>query len=368
MNAHSSITAIATADTVRERISGATTAAREFTAPADWWACCAAYKEKKAASLAYAEGKTYEDTQADGLHFQAMAAFDELMLWPAPTLEAVATKLAMFAAEAAHELKNGPVYQAQITADAVRLANRYEHVGRLPGELDEQIEWLSDSRDYPQGEEATKLIAALEILEAARKDINVRSAAPAGAFGQVLANFEAKLADLNQGDVDDDAVTRPYSEAYEALADSEPATATEFLKKFRALWGGEASPDDQAVSAMMEDAERLLKAGDTTIQRTLAYWTEEQRSGVGEASAEVAEAAWQRAKAYERDILAQPITCARDAAAKLRVALINGEQSAVGEQIIAGIVEAEEIPLEDAIVAGNRMAYSIIRELEKFDG
>ncbi|MFC0304419.1 hypothetical protein ACFSTI_29420 [Rhizorhabdus histidinilytica] len=109
MNAHSSIIAMATAE--------------QATAPLAWEQAYETYQAARKSGVEYSESGAYIDEIGGPLGLTRYEALKTLLATPAPSLDALAIKLAIFAGDDGHEYEAAGVMQAHIMADALRLAH-----------------------------------------------------------------------------------------------------------------------------------------------------------------------------------------------------------------------------------------------------
>lgn len=93
-----------------------------------WGDVLDAYRKSVQADVEFHSADTESSKDAEQ-RFEAIAdarsaAFVTVMMYPAPSLEALATKLAIYAGEDGHEFSDAPVFQAQLSADAARIAHK----------------------------------------------------------------------------------------------------------------------------------------------------------------------------------------------------------------------------------------------------
>ncbi|MES2497101.1 MAG: hypothetical protein V4618_13385 [Pseudomonadota bacterium] len=402
MNAHSSIFAMAAAQHEQSRQT--------------WDEAYAAYRRAQAAQRqALAELPQGEDVP-DEVSSMDSEAFNNVMMIPAPTLDALAIKLALYAADDGHGLSGAAVFQARMAADGLALAHQ---LSGSPQIREVAAATFSETRAliaYPgvEGDNRQKVATIFE--EVANQLANDSQPTPPSAVEKAFGAWrDAKLVGYYAQPCPDEIMNRLSENeiALERVLAATPAVShRDIVLKLLPIALVEHSPDanrppllpvvkreggsDYAEDACWEgvirdmiaaepqiaictkmpasdyylrrDSSKSVAAAPTPIQAAIAHWSASHR--LAHAEPELApdeeKAEFRRREAIADQILTSPITCSADAAAKLRVALSYAEQSAAVEGVITGVDEADEVLLSDFGPA-DRQVYAIIRELEGLD-
>ncbi|KQX18123.1 MULTISPECIES: hypothetical protein [unclassified Sphingomonas] len=126
-----------------------------------WNEVLASYHSALSAEKSFgASYKTFSeegDKKSQELFDIKLNAFITLMMYPTPSLDALAIKLAIYAGDDGHEHCDVRLFQAQMAADAVRLARHTSHIDHLLPIVKAQIEraeehlacW-GEAEDHPE--------------------------------------------------------------------------------------------------------------------------------------------------------------------------------------------------------------------------
>lgn len=249
-----------------------------------WRDALKAYQSALAAQDEIYSQESYDEEEGNAISLVTLGHLARLLMCPAPSLDAMTTKLAIYLAEEACELNDADLFRAQLTADAATMARKFS-TGRT-----------------------TRPVVVSELKQAERR--------------------LSRMCD-EDGEEQRGIIVSILREAVEAI-DRKPKPKSpiqEALEHWKLARGTLASQADKMTPSEEQN-----------------FWDGTNRLG--------------------NHILGEPITCAADAAAKLRIAVLPMDETSDGEAVLEGTKEPEQL---DGLDARTRQICSIIRELEELD-